>query len=206
MKAAADDEATGPAVALYGGSFDPIHAAHLEVARAVLRAADVQRVVFIPAAQSPLKRQAPEADADSRLQMLQLAVSGEPRFAVDDRELRQGGVSYTIDTVRAYRAAEPDKVLYWIVGADQFERLPDWWQIGELAALTRFIVVRRPGYAAEAPKIEGLRYLEVEAALMPHSSREVRQRISEGRPLGDWLPRSVEAFIYERGLYTRRPS
>ena len=194
------------AAALYGGSFDPVHRAHLEVARAVLRTVDVVQVVFIPAAQSPLKETGARVDDASRLAMLRLATQEDPGFAVDDCELRRGGISYTVDTVRAYGAAHPDRELYWIIGGDQFELLPRWRAIEQLVALVRFIVLQRPGYASQAPDIAGLRYLEVDAPLMEHSSSVVRERIAAGQPLGDWLPGSVEAFIYQHGLYTHKPS
>lgn len=203
MKPTTDPTKTAAAVALYGGSFDPVHQAHLAVARAVLRAVDVEQVVFIPAARSPLKTTSAQADDASRLEMLRLALSGERGFSVNDCELRRGGTSYTVDTVRAYAAAYPGRALWWILGGDQLERLPRWHAIEELASLVCFVVLRRPGYATRAPEIAGLRYLEVDAPLMQHSSTAIRQRIAAGQPVGDWLPRSVEAFIYEHGLYTR---
>jgi nicotinate-nucleotide adenylyltransferase len=212
MKPNTDPEKTESAIALYGGSFDPVHRAHLEVARAVLNELSLQKVIFIPAAQSPLKANAAQADDASRLEMLRLAIGGDHRFAVDDCEIRRGGTSFTIETVRAYRAAHPGSTLYWIIGADQFQCLSRWHAIDELVRLISFIVLRRPGYATCAPEIPGLRFREVDAPLMEHSSSAIRQRIAEGPPsgssgsLGDWLPRSVEAFIYEHGLYTSRPS
>ncbi|NBB78122.1 MAG: nicotinate (nicotinamide) nucleotide adenylyltransferase [Verrucomicrobia bacterium] len=203
MKPTLDPTKTTFAVALYGGSFDPVHRAHIEVARAVLREVDVEQVVFLPAARSPLKGSSVQADAASRLQMVHLATEGGRGFSVDDRELRRGGTSYTIDTVRAYAAEQPEVGLYWIIGGDQLELLPRWHAIEELARLVCFVVLQRPDYATRAPEIPGLRYLEVEAPLMEHSSTEIRERIAAGEPVGDWLPRSVEAFIYEHGLYTR---
>lgn len=205
MKLTTNPTKTAPAVALYGGSFDPVHRAHLAVARAVLRAVEVEQVVFIPAAQSPLKSRPAVADDASRLQMLRLAIEGERGFSVDDLEFRRGGISYTVDTVRAYGAAHPGRALYWIIGGDQLELLPRWHAIGELAALVCFVVLRRPGYAIRAPEVQGLRHIEVDAPLMEHSSSAIRERIVAGQPVDDWLPRSVEAFIYEHGLYTFCP-
>lgn len=206
MKPAQDPEKREPAVALYGGSFDPVHRAHLDIARAVLREVAVDRVVFIPAAQSPLKASGTRADDASRLQMLRLATEGEARFAVDDCELRRGGTSYTVDTVRAYAAAHSGVGLYWIIGGDQLGLLPRWRSIEALVEMVCFVVLRRPGYTAEAPELPGLRCIEVEAPLMEHSSSRIREAIAAGRLTGDWLPRSVEAFIYAQGLYTGQAS
>ncbi|TVP79025.1 MAG: nicotinate (nicotinamide) nucleotide adenylyltransferase [Puniceicoccaceae bacterium] len=193
------------AIALYGGSFDPVHRAHLMVARTVLRDLGLDRVVFIPAAQSPLKETAVRADDASRLHMLELATAGEPGFAVDDCELRRGGRSYTIDTVRAFQTAHPQARLSWIIGADQFACLPRWYAIEALAQLVEFIVLGRPGYTMQPPAVAGLRYQAVEAPLLEQSSSEIRRRIAGGLPLADWLPASVEAFIFEHALYTDRP-
>jgi nicotinate-nucleotide adenylyltransferase len=206
MKPTRELSNTIPGVALYGGSFDPVHRAHLDVARAVLRAVEVSQVVLIPAAQSPLKSTSAQADDASRLHMLRLATQGQSGLTVDASELQRGGTSYTVDTVRAYAVAHPGRALYWIIGGDQLELLPRWHKIEKLVGLVCFILLRRPGYATQAPEIPGLRHLEVEAPLMEPSSSAIRERIAAGLPLGDWLPPSVEAFIYEHGLYTSRPS
>ena len=206
MKPTTDPSKKQTAVALYGGSFDPVHRAHLAVARTVLQTGAVERVVFIPAAQSPLKSSSALADDASRLQMLHLATQGESGFSVDDCELQRGGTSYTLDTVRAYAAAHPGTALHWIIGGDQLELLPRWRGIQELVSRVGFIGLRRPGYATRAPEIPGLRYLEVDAPLMEHRSSAIREHIAAGRSAGDWLPPAVEAFIYAHGLYTRKPS
>lgn len=206
MKPTTNRNKTEPAVALYGGSFDPVHSAHLEVGQSVLRAVEAERVVFIPAARSPLKRASTQADDSARLHMLRLAIEGVRGFSVDDCELQRGGTSYTLDTVRAYAERHPGTALYWIIGGDQLEQLHHWRAIEELVELVAFVVLRRPGYSTRAPEIPGLRYLEVDAPLMAHSSSEIRERIATGRSVGDWLPPAVEAFIYEHGLYTRKPS
>lgn len=192
-----------PAVALYGGSFDPVHSAHLQVARAALGQVQLDKVVFIPAAQSPLKsNQAMASDAD-RIEMLRLVTADEPQLEVDTREIERGGSSYTVDTVIAYLAQHEGVKLYWILGADQFELLSGWRRIEDIASKLTFIVLRRPGYSTAAPLIKGLNFVEVDAPLMKHSSSEIRHRIAEGLAWRDLLPLSVEAFICSKGLYTR---
>lgn len=189
--------------ALFGGSFDPVHCAHLAVAQSALEQTDADTVVFIPAAQSPLKANAALASGDDRLAMLRLATAGEPRFEVDRSELERGGTSYTIDTVSAFRCRHPAAGLYWILGADQMALLPRWHRIGEIAAELTFIVLRRPGHSVTIPAIPGLRCIEIDASLMAHSSSEIRRRLAAGEGSVGLLPPSVEAFISSRGLYTR---
>lgn len=188
-------------IALFGGAFDPVHCAHLRAARAAVRKASLDRVVFVPAARSPLKAHAPRADDADRLEMLRLAMEGAPCFAVDDFELRRGGVSYSVETVRYFRNKEPGAELFWILGADQFERLEAWHAIGDLAAMVGFLVLARPGFSLRPPAVDGLWFEKIEAPLMEESSSAIRDRCRRGESLKDWLPRSVEAFISERNLY-----
>ena len=189
-------------VALYGGAFDPVHNAHLRVARAALEQAQLNRVIFIPAAQSPLKAHAPQAGDEARLQMLGLALAGQAGFALDRYEIAKGGLSYTLDTVRHFRGQLGGAELFWIIGADQFEQLAAWHRIEELAALVVFLVFARPGSRLSEPPIAGLRYQRLAAPLMPHSSSEVRRRCQQGQALKGWVPEAVEAFISARDLYS----
>jgi nicotinate-nucleotide adenylyltransferase len=190
-------------IALYGGSFDPVHKAHLELARTALENCDLESVIFVPAAQSPLKNSAALAEDSDRVEMLRLATTGEPRFDVDTCEIERGGTSYTVDTVKAYRAAHEGCRLYWIIGADQFELLAQWRSIEEIASMITFIVIRRPGHSIFESSIKGLRFVTIDAPLMPHSSTKIRASIAQGRSVVDLLPPAVEAFISSRGLYTR---
>jgi nicotinate-nucleotide adenylyltransferase len=190
-------------IALYGGSFDPVHKAHLELARTALENCDLESVIFVPAAQSPLKNSAALAEDSDRVEMLRLATTGEPRFEVDTCEIERGGTSYTVDTVKAYRAAHEGCRLHWIIGADQFELLPQWRCIEEIASMITFIVLRRPGHSIVESAVKGLRFVTIDAPLMPHSSTKIRASIAERRSVVDLLPPAVEAFISSRGLYTR---
>jgi nicotinate-nucleotide adenylyltransferase len=190
-------------IALYGGSFDPVHKAHLELARTALENCDLESVIFVPAAQSPLKNSAALAEDSDRVEMLRLATTGEPRFDVDTCEIERGGTSYTVDTVKAYRAAHEGCRLHWIIGADQFELLPQWRCIEEIASMITFIVLRRPGHSIVESAVKGLRFVTIDAPLMPYSSTKIRASIAQGRSVVDLLPPAVEAFISSRGLYTR---
>lgn len=189
-------------IAFYGGAFDPVHRAHLEVARAAHSQVSLDRVVFIPAAQSPLKAHGPVASDAERLEMLKLATAGQSGFSVDDSELKRGGISYTIQTVQDCKGREPEAELFWIIGGDQLSKLDKWHAIEELVHLVTFLVLARPGYGLSAPEISGLRWKKIEAPLMEESSTQIRERISKHQSVEGLLPRSVEAFIREKSLYT----
>lgn len=190
-------------IALYGGSFDPVHTAHLKIARTALMELGLDKVVFIPAAASPLKRNVMQAGSEDRIEMLRLATEDEPAFEIDTREIERGGTSFTVDTVRSIQSDHKDSKLYWILGGDQLELLPNWRSIDELASMLTFIVFKRPGFSLEKPSIPSLQLVEVEAPLMEQSSSEIRERLAQGEATGDWLPASVGAFISAHQLYTR---
>jgi len=189
-------------IALYGGTFDPIHRAHLQVARSALQQASLQKVVFIPAAHSPLKAHGPIASDADRLKMLQLATADEADFVVDDSELRRGGISYTVQTVRGFAQREPGAEFFWIIGGDQLAQLDHWHAIDELVKMVTFLVLARPGYTLSAPSVAGLVWTQIEAPVMLESSTLIRERISQGLSVERLLPRPVEAFIQAKGLYT----
>ena len=189
-------------LALYGGAFDPVHCAHLQVARTALEQAQLDRVVFIPAAQSPLKAHAPLSDDAARLQMLRLALADDARFELDSYEIERGGLSYTIDTVRHFYECHEDAELFWIIGADQFEQLHRWRRIDELVEMVTFLVLERPGAdMGDSASVPHLRYQLVEAPLMSESSSEIRERCREGGSIEGLVPNAVQAFISEQELY-----
>jgi len=189
-------------IALYGGAFDPVHNAHLQVVRYAIKQVGLDRVIFIPTAQSPLKDHRTFANEEQRVEMLELATDGDSRFKVDTYEVEKGGTSYTIDTVRYFKQRFPQAELFWIIGGDQFEQLDRWREIDELVQLVTFLVLARPGSAMEPCEIEGLNYYEVDAPLMEESSTEIRSRCAKGLPLEGAVPDVVEAFISEHRLYT----
>lgn len=199
------NQTTAMRLALYGGAFDPVHCAHLRVAHYALEQARLDRVIFIPAAQSPLKRHAPYSDDAARLEMLTLALQEQAGFAVDTIEMQRGGISHTIDTVGHFRDAYPNSNLFWIIGGDQFEQLERWHRIDALVHMLTFLVLARPGAdLVNSTLIPHLRYQVLEAPLMLESSSEIRERCRNDRLLRGWVPAAVEAFISEQRLYKNR--
>lgn len=195
-----------PRVALFGGSFDPIHEGHLAVARAALREARLDRVLFVPAAAPPHKRGRRLAPARDRLRMVRLAVRGDPRLGVLEDEIRRGGVSYTIETVeRARRRLGPRAGLWLLIGADTLPDLPTWRAARRLFGLVRFLVAPRPGFRPRRPP--GVRARLLGAPRNPASSTGVREALRRGAPADGLVPAAVLAHIRRRGLYgaARRP-
>ncbi len=187
-------------IGLFGGSFDPVHLGHLLVARSALEEMQLDRLVFIPAAQSPFKQAHPLSSGADRLRLLRLALAGHVRFRLDDQELRRGGVSYTIDTVRDYARRWPDAELHYLVGADHAGLLPQWREAAELARLTRFIVVQRPGSSAEPPP-PPFRGQLLQGFPLALSSSQVRDRVRRGAPIDLLTGPVVAEAIAKNRLY-----
>lgn len=189
-------------IGFMGGSFDPVHFGHLVAAQDAYERGGLDRLVFVPAAQAPLKPGVVQASAEARLAMLRAALDGDARFEISDYEVKAGGVSYTIDTVRHMKTRFPGAELAWVVGADQLERLHLWRQIGELVTLVEFIVLARPGWANAAREdIRGLHLRWCEGHLLEISSTEVRERVRADLPVDYLIPHKTVEYIREPRLY-----
>ena len=187
-------------IGLFGGSFDPVHVGHLLVAQAACEEFKLDRLFFIPAAQSPLKPERVPAPAELRLRMLRLALAGETKCEVDDQEIRRGGPSYTIDTVRAFRERYPKATLFYIIGADHVPLLPKWRSADELAALVEFLVVPRPGDPPVSAK-PPFRVQSLVGTPFAVSSSQIRARVRAGLPIQHLVPPAVGEAIRNSGLY-----
>lgn len=192
---------------ILGGSFDPPHLGHLALAAAAHEALGLHRVHVIPAAQAPLRDGAPSAPAAERLLLLRLAFDDLAWAVVDDRELRRGGLSYSVDTARELAAENPGAELHWILGADQLARLHLWREAPELCRLVRFAALSRDGMAGEvdASLRDVARVTRLRVAEIPFSSTEVRRALAAGEPVGKALPPAVAAAIEARHLYRPLP-
>ncbi len=189
---------------VFGGSFDPIHLGHLLIAQDACEAFGLDRVLFIPAAQAPLKSTAPGALDRHRLGMVAAAIEDYPEFEALDIELASGGVSYTVETIRRLSEERPGEALYLIIGADQAAQLDRWHAIEELAALAQFLVVERPGFDPEARPshdVKGLRLHHIDGHLFEISSTEVRDRVAQGRRIDFLVHPRVQAYINKHQLY-----
>jgi nicotinate-nucleotide adenylyltransferase len=185
-------------IALFGGTFDPVHNGHLTMAREAARRCGLDRVLLIPAGRPPHKSAGPYAPYEDRLRMVELACRGEPRLEAS--RLEEGEQrSYTIDTIAKLRAiVPPDDQLYFLIGADAFAEIETWHRWPEVVHAVGFIVVSRPRRHYRVPaesRVERLDDLEV-----PTSSSEIRRKIARGDFDID-VPPAVLHYIKERGLY-----
>lgn len=187
-------------IGLYGGSFDPVHRGHLLVAQAAIEELGLARLFFIPAAQSPFKPEQPPAPDAVRLQLLRLALAGKTNCEVDEQEIRRGGVSYTIDTLRDYGRRFPDAELFYLIGADNAAKLPQWRAAGELARLAEFVVMPRPG-GAEPHFPAPFRGRILKGFPFGVSSSQIRSRVRRGLPVDDLVPSAVAGMIRAARLY-----
>ena len=192
-------------LAIMGGTFDPIHYAHLAAAEAVRQALDIDTVLFLPSGDPPHKGIRNITPGVHRLAMTRLAVETNKNFCVSGMEIERVGKTYTLDTIRELKAALPaDYELTFIIGADSFQDLHLWYHAEELVRLCRFAVVGRPGYSLELPPQELYKeadFVYVDIPPLDISSTAIRQRVREGQSIRYLLPDAVCEYIYEHGLY-----
>jgi nicotinate-nucleotide adenylyltransferase len=185
-------------IAIYGGTFDPIHHGHLIIAREALEALGLEEVIFVPARVSPFKRNTPVASGKMRLLMMRAAIENEAGFTVDDCELRRSAPSYTIDTVEEIRRRKSDAEIYCLIGEDNLEDLTKWHRFAELEKMVRFVVLDRTGQRPNHPYQVIRRKIDI-------SATEIRKRVASGRPIRYFVPPAVEEIIYREKLYLEQP-
>ena len=179
-----------------------MHFGHLLAAQDAYEQHHLDRVVIVPASQTPLKPASAHSSAADRLAMVRAATEWDRRFEVSDFELAKGGVSYTIDSARHFRAAYPNDRLFWVIGGDQLPMLHQWREIGELAKLVEFIFLERPGYPVRATShIPGLRLHRCDGHLLAISSTELRERTRRSLSLDYFVPHKAIVYIRTHGLY-----
>jgi nicotinate-nucleotide adenylyltransferase len=203
-------------IALFGGTFDPIHLGHTRVAEAAARQIDAERVIFIPAKISPLKGFFPFANDEDRLRMIKPAIAHNDVFAVSDCELNRSAPSYTLDTVRQFRREYgPQTTIHWLLGADSIEDLVHWHKVRELIDECNLTTMQRPGYAPDfdrfepmwgAQRVAKLKRNVIQTPLIAISSTEVRRRLAVGEDVSGMLDPEVLRYIHEHDLYRKMRS
>ncbi len=181
--------------AIFGGTFDPIHTAHLVVAREAAETFALDRVLFVPAANPPLKDAG--ANYEDRYRMVELACAGDPRF-IPSRLEEGREKSYSIRTIERVKAENGE--VFFIIGADAFAEIGKWHRWEDVVRSVEFIVVARPGHSFTIPR--GARVHRLETVALPVSSSEIRQALARGESPAE-VPRAVAKFIRDRGLYGR---
>lgn len=197
-------------IGVFGGTFDPVHLGHLILAEQCREQGRLDQVLFVPAARPPHKQEQALTPFAQRVEMLQLAVAGQPAFHVEEMEKDRPGPSYTVETLHELRQRHPDAELWLVLGADTLQDLPSWVQPARIVAQTGFLVAGRPGARiATAAELERtiqlpagtLRLQVVDMPLVEISGHDVRRRGSSGRSIRYLVPRAVEAVIQEKRLY-----
>ncbi len=196
---------------IFGGSFDPVHLGHLQLADCCLRLAALDEVWFTPAAVQPLKQHGPRASNDQRCAMLSLALAGHADWQLCRMEIDRGGVSYTVDTLTTIQEDQPTAELYLPMGADSLHQLPEWKRPAEICQLATPLVVGRPGepdpdFSVLLPLVGKRRMREIEQQQIemretPISSSEIRRMIATGENVDELLPPAVAEYIADERLY-----
>ena len=194
-------------IAVLGGTFDPLHVGHLAIAEDVRVALAVEHVLFVPAAQQPLKPGIHMATALDRLAMARLGTADNPFFGVSDIEVRRGGVSYTVDTIAQLALEYAQAELHFVLGADAALELPRWHNIGRLLQLCQMVIVDRPGYQLDLRVLRkrlpltDARIIQIKGPNFDISATELRQRLLNGQPVRYHLHPRVHDYIEQNGLY-----
>lgn len=210
-------------IGIFGGSFNPPHLGHLNSLQTVAKKAGLDMVKVIPAAQNPLKVQIEGATAEQRLEMTKLALNGwGEQFVVDDQEIKRGGKSYTIDTIKQIRKSTEPEDLFLILGMDQFDQLGEWKKFDQILKETNIIFTSRPGFnfpdsVDELPSYlkplvadfdfnfielttgRNVQFIRLEDKEI--SASEIRKFVRSGRNVSQMIPLSVENYIREHQIY-----
>lgn len=187
-------------IGIFGGTFDPIHHGHLQLAQNARAQFALDHVVFVPAYQPPHKQALLSlTPAQDRYEMVRLAIEGESFLKISDCEIKRKGVSYTFDTLTEFEKKYPSGTFFLILGKDAFEGIDAWHRAGELKEKVRFLVAKRGDRKIHVS--EGVRAEWIEMPLCPISASGIREAIRQGRKVDDHLSPKVLQYIREHALY-----
>ena len=190
-----------PRFGIFGGSFDPVHNAHVALARVALTELRLDELLWVPAGQ-PWQKARPLTPAADREAMLRLAIASEPRFALSRIELERSGPSYTIDTVRALQSERPGAHWFLVIGQDQYAGFHTWQGWRELLGLVTLAIADRPdAQHAVDPQVASAAHAAVSLPMMDVSSTDIRERVKQGQGIGDLVPAAVARYIARHDLY-----
>jgi nicotinate-nucleotide adenylyltransferase len=210
-------------IGILGGTFNPVHIAHLRIAEEVRERFELERVIFVPAATPPHKQLAGDLPFAIRHRMVGMAIAGNPSFTVSEIEGKRAGKSYSIDTIHAFRAEYPDDELFFVIGSDSFRDIGAWWKYADIFALCNIVVVERPdavvlSICSSLPLdiLHEFSYFDAEKRLAHRagysvyyvegiplniSSTAIRRLVRLERSIRYLVPEEVEHFIKEHRLY-----
>ena len=196
-------------IGILGGTFDPVHLGHLSIAKKALEELALDKLIIVPAKLQPFKMDVPVTIGKHRLEMLKLAFEGLERVTVSDYELNQNEVSYTINTLNAFKKKYPDSEIWFLLGTDSFLKIEIWKNAKDLLTQFNLIVGARPGYKDKELDIQ-IKYLEktygteiykLSNEKFDISSTDIRNSISQGKAIDEFVPLAVERYITEYALY-----
>lgn len=194
---------------IVGGTFDPIHIGHLIMADQVRTRLGLSRMVFVPAGLPPHKLDQHITDPEQRLEMVKLAIAGNPSFSVSRMDIDRFGPSYTVDMIRLFLDAwGANTEIYFLMGADSLIELITWRQPDRLMRLCRIVAVGRPGYQVDLKELDrllpgaALLIRLVDTPALAISSTDIKRRVRKGYSIRYMVPDAVERYIHEHGLYT----
>ena len=198
--------------ALFGGTFDPVHNGHIDVAEYAAGAIGAEKVIMVPAKRSPHKNFSPFASAQDRINMISLAIAGRDNFDLSDCEMTRPEPSYTLDTIEYFQSKfTPDTQLYWLIGADSLKDLAKWHRIRDLLDSCTIAVMFRAGIAkpdfSDFTRIFGWSHVQklsdnvIQTPLIEVSSTDIRNKIATGQSVEKMIHPDVLKYITEKGLY-----
>ncbi len=200
-------------IGLYGGSFDPVHNGHLQVADKVMDALDLDRFFFIPAARAPHKQNIKQADIHQRIEMLHCAVKEIDKVEISMCEIERGGISYTVETIRYFRTKFPEAKLYFLIGSDSLHHFDSWFQVDELMRLCCVTIFSRKGYNSIRSLVDQMNFdnSKKKKLLQQHlnisidevSSTGIRDAIQSNQPINSMVPPCVNKYIVDNSVYDR---
>jgi nicotinate-nucleotide adenylyltransferase len=199
-------------VGVFGGTFDPPHLGHWLVAQDALEALSLDRLLFVPAAQQPLKGPGGASPAH-RLAMVKGMVGNDPRFGVESVEIDRAGLSFTIETLRTLRTQYPEAELHLLLGADAAMLFPKWREPEAILALARLVVLHRDGVEGQGltaaltqiARTGAGEPISLATRRIDVSSTEIRARLAAGQPIRGFVPDSVADYVAAHGLYRQAP-
>jgi nicotinate-nucleotide adenylyltransferase len=185
-------------IGILGGTFNPIHIGHLILAEEVREKLALEQIIFVPTFLPPHKDNSNIAEAQSRLEMVKLAIKGNKNFSVSDSEIKRNGRSYTIDTIREFKWIYPKDELYFIIGSDLLNYLDEWKDLSEIIKMVKVIVATRPGFPLE--KIPSyIKTIAIRAVDV--SAFEIRECVKNNKSFRYLVPEQVFNYINKNGLY-----
>ncbi|MFA5167719.1 MAG: nicotinate-nucleotide adenylyltransferase [Candidatus Omnitrophota bacterium] len=187
-------------IGIFGGTFDPVHYGHLQLAQKARAQFSLDKVIFVPAYQPPHKQELLSlTSAGDRYEMVRLAIEGEPFLEVSDCELKRKGISYTFDTLCEFEKKYPKAAFFLILGKDAFEGIDTWHRAVEFKKRVRFLVAKRGPCGIHAP--EGARVEWIQMPLCPISASGIREAVRQGRNVDSHVPPKVLQYIRAHALY-----